>query len=172
MATYLAMHLSERNRLQTLQRALLLAASDMQQAAEAARMLQAEADGTRARVLETAMAVCYMRPFTTSDLKLPDEYVPTAGVDEAAHEHLKTLRDKAYAHTDKSGGRGIRDFTIAIADEIVHFNWKEGWMPFPRANLPFVIGLCERQAKRMQLDAALIQRELERELKPENSAPS
>jgi hypothetical protein len=142
----------------------------MQQAAEAARMLQEERDGTRARVLETAMAVCYMRPFTTSDLRIPDEYIPTTGAGEAAHKHLKTLRDKVYAHTDKAGGRGIRNFKIEIEGEIVQFKWEEGWNAFPRENLPFVIDLCERQVKRMQVDAALIQRELDGGFKPEDFA--
>jgi hypothetical protein len=165
------MHESERNRLLKVQRSLLLAVSDMQQAAEAARMLQEESDGTRARVLETAMAVCYMRPFTTSDLKIPDDYVPAAGADKAAHDNLKTLRDKVYAHTDRASGRAIRDFRIDVGSEIVHFTWEEGWMPFPRENLPFVIDLCESRVKRLQVDAALIQREVEGGLKAEDLAP-
>lgn len=65
------------------------------------------------------MAVCYMRPFTSSDLKIPNEYVPTSDLDDVAHSHLKTLRDKVYAHTDERGGRQIRDFQIEIEGEIV-----------------------------------------------------
>ena len=162
------MHESVKNRLAKEQRALLLAASDMDQAAAAARMLQEETDGTRARTLETAMAVCYMRPFTKSDLSVPDEYVPTAVDDEAVHSHLKMLRDKVYAHTDKSSGRKIRNFKIVIEDEIVQFKWQEGWLPFQRDNLPFVIDLCERQAQRLHVDAGLLQRQLEDGFRPED----
>lgn len=111
------MHESERNRLAKEQRALLLASSDMEQAAAAARALENEHDGTLARALETAMAVCYMRPFTKSDLAVPDEYVPTTGVDEAAHSHLKALRNKVYAHTDKYGGAQPCDLAN---DTLVH----------------------------------------------------
>jgi hypothetical protein len=163
------MHVSDRNRLKKQQRALLLASSDMDQAAAAARMLLGEEnDEARARALETAMATCYMRPFTTSDLKIPDAYIPTEDMGGFAHDHLKAQRDQVYAHTDERGGRKIQDFRIEIEGEIVQFKWLEGWVPFPRANLPFVIDLCERQAHRMRVDAALIQRELDGGLKPED----
>lgn len=151
------MHESERNRIEKEQRALLLAVSDMQQAAAAARALQEEEDGTLARALETAMAVCYMRPFTTSDLQVPDEYIPTGGIDGEAHDHLKVLRDKVHAHTDKSSGRKIESFTIEVEGEIAQLSWREGWLPFPRENLAFVIELCERQAQKMRIDAAMLQ---------------
>ena len=160
-------HESERNRLETAQRALLLAVSDMEQAAAAARALRDEDDGTLARALETAMAICYMRPFTRSDLQVPDEYVPTSGNDGDAHSHLKMLRDKVYAHTDKTSGRKIESFTIEIEGEIAQLSWREGWLPFPRANLPFVIDLCERQAQRMRIDAATLQLALSGTLQPE-----
>jgi hypothetical protein len=68
---------SERNRLAKLRTALLLAGSDMDQAVAAARALQNESDGLLARALETAIAVCYMRPFTQSSLMaLPPEFSP------------------------------------------------------------------------------------------------
>jgi hypothetical protein len=60
----LVMHESERNRLRKRQRALLLAASDMEQDKAAAQRLTIEEDGLLARALETAIAVSYMRPFT------------------------------------------------------------------------------------------------------------
>jgi hypothetical protein len=69
------MHESRRNKVIEDQQALLLGASDMAQAIAAARALLTEADGTLARVLETAMVVCFLRPFT-GELRLPDTYTP------------------------------------------------------------------------------------------------
>jgi hypothetical protein len=58
------MHESDRNRLKKLQRALLLAASDLEQAAAAARALDAEQSNLPLmRALETAIVVCYSRAF-------------------------------------------------------------------------------------------------------------
>ena len=60
------MHESDRNRLSKLQTALLLAASDFDQAAAAAaRALDAEEeDLALMRALETAIAICYSRAFS------------------------------------------------------------------------------------------------------------
>src|SRR5688572_12411444 len=86
--------------------ALLLAASDMDQAAAAARALEDAEDGPLARALETAMAVCYMRAFTKSSLgTLPKEFVPTEPGEAERHASLKRLRDQFYAHTDMASGR-------------------------------------------------------------------
>jgi hypothetical protein len=96
---------SERNRLRKLEQALLLAVSDMEQAIAAAQALTVETDGRRARALETAIAVCYMRPFTgRRPVRLPDEYVPSAPLDAQGHAELKTPRNKVYAHTDRAAG--------------------------------------------------------------------
>jgi hypothetical protein len=80
------MHKSEINRLKKVQTALLLAASDHDQAAAATRALDSEADDhVLIRALETAIAVCYARAFTTSTLlQLGDEYAPAAGTSDAS----------------------------------------------------------------------------------------
>jgi hypothetical protein len=150
------MHVSERNRLKKVQLALLLAWSDMNQAAAAARALEHETDGTLARALETAMAVCYMRPYTKADLALPNKYVPTDVDAKVIHDDLKTLRDKEYAHTDKESGRRIREFKINITGGIAEVTWGEGWLAYPRSNLPHVISHCEKQAEEFQSDAMTI----------------
>jgi hypothetical protein len=161
------MHESEINRLKKVQTALLLAASDLDQAAAAARALDAEAeDHALMRALETAIAVCYARAYTTSTLlQLGDEYAPAAGTSGAElDEFLKRLRDKVYAHTDKASGRTTStiistdhgpDATIRIVE------WREEWLPFPREYIPAVIGLCERQALRFRTEAGHIQHQLD-----------
>jgi hypothetical protein len=62
---------SERNRLPKQQLAVLVAASDMVEAEAAAVALLHVPDDPLAHALETAMVVCYARPFTTGDLRLP-----------------------------------------------------------------------------------------------------
>jgi hypothetical protein len=77
------MDTSERNALKKLQTALLLAASDLFQAAAAAHALDEGPDELPLMLaLETAIAVCYARAFTTSSLlRLDDEYAPAAPSD-------------------------------------------------------------------------------------------
>jgi hypothetical protein len=83
--------------LKKLQTVLLLAASDMEHAAAAARALEAEADDLPLmRALETAIAVCYTRAFTASSLMtIADAYVPTEPADAELHEFLRIRRYKA-----------------------------------------------------------------------------
>jgi Phage integrase family len=113
------LHPPERNRLVKLQTVLLLAGSDMDQAAAAARALQSETEYLLARALETAIAVCYMRASTRSSLMtLPPEFVPTGDPDAKIHTELKAVRDKVYAHTDKAGSRSASINVETVADGI------------------------------------------------------
>lgn len=151
------MHESERNRLVKRQTALLLAASDMDQAAAAARALQTEADGVLARALETAIAVAYMRPFTGQPPgRLPDEYFPNTSPDAEIHGELKRLRDKVYAHTDAASGRSTSLKTATREGDIVAVEWREQWLPLPREDLPDLIAHFERQRDRFRSEAASI----------------
>jgi len=120
---------SERNRLRKLEQALLLAVSDMEQAIAAAQALTVETDGRRARALETAIAVCYMRPFT-GRRRLPDEYVPSAPLDAQGHAELKTLRNKVYAHTDKAAGRHVFVEAASRDGDVVNINTARPGFPF------------------------------------------
>jgi Recombinase len=95
-------------------RAVALAASDMRQAAAAAEALANEHQNVHVmRALETAVVVCYWRPFASGNaVRLdPAEWTPRDAQEVAAHETLKALRDKVYAHTDsviKIGGEKVR----------------------------------------------------------------
>ena len=156
------MHESDRNRLSKLQAALLLAASDFDQAAAAARALDAEEeDLAMMRALETAIAVCYSRAFTQSTLlKLGSEFAPAAGTADAElHEVLMAARNKLYAHTDREGGRRTmaRTATQPSQETAGLVEWREEFLPFPRGYIPEVLDLCSRQAERFRGQAAAIQ---------------
>jgi hypothetical protein len=153
---------SERNRLGKLQTALLLAASDFDQAAAAARALDSERENLALmRALETAIAVCYSRAFTQSTLlKLCSEFVPPAGTADAElHEVLMAARNKLYAHTDRAGGRSTTTSVATHPSEETAglVEWREEWLPFPRGYIPEVLDLCSRLAERFRGQAAAIQ---------------
>jgi len=154
---------SDRNRALKRQRALLLAASDMEQAAAAARALNAETnDHNLMRALETAIAVCYARAFTqTSLFRLNrDTYEPGDSVLAELHRTLCKVRDKVYAHTDKTGGRSATVLVQTQPIELpgrVDFLRQEDWEPMPREALPVALVLFRVQRKRFHDEAGKIQ---------------
>jgi hypothetical protein len=89
--------------LQRLKESLILAAEDMDQANAAAIGLRSgTSDDANFRwALETAIAVCYMRPFTYGVWKLPNRYLPKASPEAEIHKGPRQLRNKAYAHSDR-----------------------------------------------------------------------
>jgi hypothetical protein len=96
------------------QQAVLLARNDMEQAAAAARALEQEEDMNLARALETAIAVCYMRPFTKGGGKVPDRFIPRDQPQADYHRQLRDLRHKVHAHPDKTGPRTV---TMNLEDQ-------------------------------------------------------
>ena len=153
---------SEISRRKMLLRALLLGSGDMAQAAAAAEALQqTESSEPLARALETAMAVCYMRPFTRSTLWSLEELAPTEGAAGVVHADLKKLRNLVYAHTDRRGGRQAEFVQLEFEGEMVSAVSKEMWRPYPRENLPIVIDLCSRLRDEMRTLAAGVQRDLQ-----------
>lgn len=151
---------SERNRMRKRQKQLLLAASDMEQAMAAARLLaDLEDDGTGAmpRALETAIGVCYMRPFKRAPMALPREYVPTASPYAERHATLEKLRDEVYAHTDKTSGRETSPMALEVDGEIVTVRWQEQWLPLPREILPAIIEHMTECRDFFRMEAARIQ---------------
>jgi hypothetical protein len=59
--------------------------------------------------LETALVVCYARPFTHGKRvgQLGEEWAPEDAHERAVHDELLVLRNQAYAHTDKASGRDV-----------------------------------------------------------------
>lgn len=158
-----AMHESKLNYKKKLIRVLLLAADDMNQAKAAARALHLEAHNVHLmRALETAMAVCYARAFTTSTLMtLPDEYVPTTAPHAKLHKWFRDRRDEAYAHTDKKSGRDASAKLIEVDGRFEPAEWRVEWLPFPREWIDPALDLYTRQRDRFRTDAARIQAEIE-----------
>jgi len=70
-----------------LKESLILAAEDMDQAIAAAVALRTDTsdDKNWRRALETAVAVSYMRPFTTGGWKRPGKYAPRASAEKGLH---------------------------------------------------------------------------------------
>jgi hypothetical protein len=130
------------------QQRLALAVSDMRQAAAAARLLNQQEDFHARRALETAISVCYARPWIDSNRggKLKAKWRPTAGPDRDLHNRLLDFRHKTYAHTDPTGGRS------ALADvgpgNVLGIG--EQWIPLNANDLPAIADPCDRQAARFQ----------------------
>ncbi len=108
---------ARRKGLERLKESLILAAEDMDQATAAAGALLTDTgdDDAWTRALETAMAVCYMRPFISGAWQLPGKYVPRARAENELHRRLDHFRDKVYAHSDKESGRSASMKTVATS---------------------------------------------------------
>jgi hypothetical protein len=126
-----------------------LAIADMQQASAAASLLRNTTELHASRALETAMVVCYCRPFGDNhgigsiDAK---KFAPQNGVYRAIHTTMLDLRDKAHAHSDTtSGARGIFPDPDAVPIEGWADSWAEQWISFDRELLQAVVQLCEVQ---------------------------
>jgi hypothetical protein len=156
---------SEHNRRTKHIEALLLAAQDMDDAAAAGRALYEDTsdDENFRRSLETGMAVSYMRAFTSSDKRLPNEYVPDHGHDADVHAVLKDLRDKLYAHTDKEGGRTATLRTTAESGDVVSLEYKIGWLAFPVEEIPDLLAFFARRKDQFQTAAASLHVDMEGE---------
>jgi hypothetical protein len=131
----------------------------MEQAVEAALGIEREherdASGEESnvqfvRALETAIAVCYWRPFTSSSSSIGSLDPVSDGPDESTglgdlHRALKKMPDEVYAHTDKSSGgdAGVKEHvTDSGASGLV---FSEGWWAFPGEWLTHVIPLAVAQ---------------------------
>lgn len=137
---------SERNRLLNEIRRLRLAESDMNQVAAAALALQGERlNGDLCRALETAIAVCYARPYGGRKKVgvLGDEWLPEDPGDRAVHDQLLIRRDQVYAHTDRTDARDI-------IDVFGEGTFAEQWRPLAREALPRIIRLAARQQTRFR----------------------
>jgi hypothetical protein len=130
------------------QQLLTLASGDMRQAAAAARILDQQTDFHARRALETAIAVCYARPWIDSNKsgKLKHKWRPAAGPDRDLHNRLLKLRRQTYAHTDPGGGRTA--FAQRGSENTLGIG--ELWESLRRDELRAIIDLCERQAARFR----------------------
>jgi hypothetical protein len=137
---------TERHRLLNEIRRLRLAESDMNQVAAAANALHNERlNGDLCRALETAIAVCYARPYGSSNKVggLGDEWLPEDPSGRALHDALLRRRDQVYAHTDRTDARDIVDI---FGDG----TFAEEWRPLSREALPRIIVLVAHQQTRFR----------------------
>ena len=120
--------------MQRRQNILLLGASDMDQVIAAAEAIQREHRAgapnlSLLRVMETAVVVCYWRPFSQSNtvghLGKKDAH------DSALHADMKTWRDQMHAHTDTSSGRSAEIKRVATPAGIEGFALSESWWTTP-----------------------------------------
>jgi hypothetical protein len=153
---------AKRKGLEKLKESLILAAEDMDQAAAAAGALRTDTSDDEAwrRALEAAMAVCYMRPFTSGAWTLPGKYAPKARAENEFHPRLNELRNKVYAHSE-AGGRTASMKTVATSEGIATISYGSAWWAFPVEDLHAVQALCHDQRERFLTDAAAIHVELE-----------
>jgi hypothetical protein len=143
------------------QNSLLLAASDMDQAiAAATALLEEDQDGALARAYETALVVCYMRPFMSGSGRLPNRYIPKADA-KVVHDGLRKVRHEIYAHTSEASGR-TTEMQIESEGEIFNLSWREQWLPLSRDDVRVALSLFEQQRDLFRQDACEIQVELER----------
>jgi hypothetical protein len=123
--------------------------NDMLQAAAAAGLLDDPPldDAYRRRALETAISVCYARPWIDSNKsgKLRKKWLPEADDDRTRHRRLLDLRHKTNAHTDPDGGRqAIAQFAHNV------LGLGEEWIPLPVSEAAAIVNLCETQAWRFR----------------------
>jgi hypothetical protein len=118
------------------------------------------ADAAWRRSLETAIAVCYMRPFTKGAWTLPSKYMPESEPWRRLHERLRDLRNEVYAHSDTSSGRSASMTTKSTSGDLVTIEYRGGWQAFPVEDLPAVQALCYDQRERFRTEAATIHVEL------------
>ena len=154
---------AKRKGLEKLKESLILAAEDMDQATAAAVALRTDTsdDESWRRALETAIAGCYMRPFTDGAWKLPNKYVPKAGIGGEIHRGRRELRNKVYAHSDRESGRRASMKTVVTSEGVNTISYGASWWAFPVEDLHAVQALFADQRQRFLDDAAAIHVELE-----------
>jgi hypothetical protein len=153
----------------------------MGQAGAALSALDGEDSNLRLMLaLETAIVVSYSRAFTQSSLLMlnEEEYRPEDARQSELHSLLLDLRDKAYAHTDKEGGRFAA--FVELMDEVElesleeiqsvddlppHFTGlvRTEWIALPREWFPGLRLLFEGQARRFFREAMVIEVRLRRQ---------
>ena len=154
------MHASERNRIMNELRRLVLAQSDLAQAAAAATALMNEhLNGDLCRALETAIVVCYVRPFTRANNIKPlgEQWYPELPSARALHDLLMAMRDQVYAHNDRTEFRDIIDSGASVGMPGIY---SEQWVPINREALPGMIQMFSDQQLRMRTRSQELQQKL------------
>ena len=138
---------------------LLLGAIDMEHVIAAATAIEREEnaaipDHALIRALETALVVCYWRPFSSSNRA--GHLRDSDALDPELHGHMRTLRNQAHAHIDTASGRRAGVTPPSTSRGMGGFVLTESWWSFPQAWLPRVIDVAERQRDAFRAEAMSI----------------
>jgi hypothetical protein len=128
---------------------LVMAEADMRMAAAAARLLQQTEEVYRSRALETAIVVCYMRPFTKSNTvgALGRKWHPKDDAGRRLHRSLYSARNSTHAHTDLISYRKAVNTAALLGDYTASARrYAEEWRPLDRAVLPALVPFFEARA--------------------------
>lgn len=145
--------------------ALLLAATDMEQVIQAARLLERESaaggQGNEAhhqllRAVETAIAVTYARGLKgkrKESWRVEEaEIAPTDPELLGLHAHLLRVRNKTYAHTDrKEALRTASAEWVETPEGELTVRFAESWVPWIQAHdVPAIVALATHQRDRFR----------------------
>jgi hypothetical protein len=139
----------KREAVEARQKILLLGASDMDHVIAAAEAIQHEhssdnPDLSLIRGLETAVVVCYWRPFSESNTV--GHLSKKDALDSELHRDMRTWRDQAHAHTDKTSGRSAGITEIGTETGMHGLAFTESWWSTPPSDeLPRIIDIARRQ---------------------------
>lgn len=96
---------------------------------------------TPTRPAETAIVVCYARPFSPRNAvgALGTRWEPLQSY-QTLHAELMRLRNQVYAHTDETGARQVVDVSDLLGLDSPAY--AEGWQPIEREALPAIVQLA------------------------------
>jgi hypothetical protein len=128
---------------------LVMAEADMRMAAAAAGLLQQTEEIYRSRALETAIVVCYVRPFTHSNTVGPlgSMWHPKDDTGRRLHRSLYAARNSTHAHTDLISFRKAVNTAALLGNYTATARRYTGeWRPLDRAVLPVLVPFFEPRA--------------------------
>jgi hypothetical protein len=159
-----ARELTEKERLLRDLARFRLAEADMRQVIAAADFLveSGHPGGDLRRALETAVVVCYWRPFDSRNKigTLGKRWTPKEPRFRLIHNRLRELRHEVYAHTDlpqATGARGV----VSVAELGFDGNgYTEWWQAIDPDALSEVIGLAKDIRGKLLAAAAIYEEQL------------
>jgi hypothetical protein len=146
-------------RLKQRQNTLLLGAIDMQQVLAAAAAIQRELDSDTpdmllVRALETALVVCYWRPFSSRNSA--GHLTAKDALDRELHKYMKAQRDQVHAHIDTASGRTAGVTSLMPTMGVGGFAFTESTWGFQLEWLPRIVDVAQRQHHAFQAKALAI----------------
>jgi hypothetical protein len=151
---------------------LLLAVSDMDDTAAAARYLagteagKEKLDWRARRAMEAGMFVSYARAFNASRGDPPLPAAPTSGLSSKERETHKWAireRDQVWAHVDRDSHRQLAEMLLGTPSEPSGIGLVEMWRPPSQQQLLELADLAESLRRRYRAEADVLYQELDQE---------